>query len=158
MNERKRGRAASRGSNPSWSKKQVATAVTSGFALPKQYPAKKRARAIFRGTRPAHLELLRDWRVPTFKLLHDWSICVVIDSGLVETSLGGYKESRRCSRDTYPESYITQYSSIRRLYRSTQSIRTTQGLHTQSCPPKAYRGTSLIRNSASDHCRRHSLK
>jgi len=27
----------------------------------------------------------------------------------------GYRESRRCSRDTYPESYITKYTSIRRL-------------------------------------------
>ena len=25
-----------------------------------------------------------------------------------------YRESRRCSRDTYPESYITKYTSIRR--------------------------------------------
>ena len=27
----------------------------------------------------------------------------------------GSHESRRCSRDTYPESYITKYTSIRRL-------------------------------------------
>jgi len=27
----------------------------------------------------------------------------------------GCRESRRCSRDTYPESYITKYTSIRRL-------------------------------------------
>ena len=33
----------------------------------------------------------------------------VIDSGLE-----GYHESRRCSRDTYPESYITKYTRIRR--------------------------------------------
>jgi len=26
----------------------------------------------------------------------------------------GYRESRRCSRVTYPESYITKYTSIRR--------------------------------------------
>ena len=26
----------------------------------------------------------------------------------------GYHESRRCSRDTYPESYILKYTSIRR--------------------------------------------
>jgi len=25
-----------------------------------------------------------------------------------------YRESRRCSRDTYPEAYITKYTSIRR--------------------------------------------
>ena len=27
----------------------------------------------------------------------------------------GCRESRRCSRDTYPESYITKYTSIRSL-------------------------------------------
>ena len=45
-------------------------------------------------------------------------ISAVIDAGLFvskgphtrETSLKG--ESRRCSRDTYPESYITKYTSI----------------------------------------------
>jgi hypothetical protein len=26
----------------------------------------------------------------------------------------GYHESRRCSRDTYPESYITKYTSVQR--------------------------------------------
>jgi hypothetical protein len=26
----------------------------------------------------------------------------------------GFHESRRCSRDTYPESYITKYTSIQR--------------------------------------------
>jgi len=41
----------------------------------------------------------------------------VIDSGLVgSTDWEGYHESRRCSRDTYPESYITKYTSIRCLY------------------------------------------
>ena len=29
----------------------------------------------------------------------------------------GYRESRICSRDTYPESYITEHTSIRRLTR-----------------------------------------
>ena len=29
--------------------------------------------------------------------------------------MGGYYESSRCSRDTYPESYITKYSRIRIL-------------------------------------------
>ena len=29
----------------------------------------------------------------------------------------GCRESRRCSRDTYPESYTTKYTSIRRLHR-----------------------------------------
>ena len=28
----------------------------------------------------------------------------------------GYRESRRCSRDTYPESYITKYTSTRRKH------------------------------------------
>jgi len=26
--------------------------------------------------------------------------------------MGGYRESRRCSRDTYPESYITKYTLV----------------------------------------------
>ena len=51
----------------------------------------------------------------------------LIDSGLVgstdfhsshpqghEPLWEGYHESRRCTRDTYPESYITKYTSIRR--------------------------------------------
>ena len=42
-----------------------------------------------------------------------WPICRrVIDSGLVGSE--GYRGSRRFSRDTYPESYITKHTSIRR--------------------------------------------
>ena len=29
----------------------------------------------------------------------------------------GFRQSMRCSRDTYPESYITEYTSIRRKIR-----------------------------------------
>ena len=37
----------------------------------------------------------------------------MIDSGLVgSTDWEGYHESRRCSRDTYPESYITEYTLV----------------------------------------------
>ena len=42
---------------------------------------------------------------------------MVIDSGLVGSTdfhWEGCRESRRCSRDIYPESYITKYTSIRR--------------------------------------------
>ena len=39
----------------------------------------------------------------------------LIDSGLVGSTNFHYHGSRRCSRDTYPESYITKYTSIRRL-------------------------------------------
>ena len=28
----------------------------------------------------------------------------------------GYRESRKCSRETYPESYITKYTSIRKFH------------------------------------------
>ena len=35
----------------------------------------------------------------------------------------GYHESRSCSRDTYPESHITKYNSIRRLWDSRKSQR-----------------------------------
>ena len=38
----------------------------------------------------------------------------VIDSGLVGSTDFHYHESRRCSRDNFPESYITKYS-IRRF-------------------------------------------
>ena len=40
----------------------------------------------------------------------------VIESGLVGSSdlWEGYCQSRRCSRDTYPVSYITEHTSIRR--------------------------------------------
>ena len=36
----------------------------------------------------------------------------------------GCRESRRCSRDTYPESYITKYTIIRRLkvFRDWQAL------------------------------------
>ena len=36
------------------------------------------------------------------------------DHTLVGPLWEGYHESRRCSRDTHPESYITKYDSIRR--------------------------------------------
>ena len=49
-------------------------------------------------------------------LFHQKSNC------LTQLTLGPYvvdrhHKSRRCSRDTYPESYITQYTSIRRAKR-----------------------------------------
>jgi len=34
------------------------------------------------------------------------------------TEADGCRESRRCSRDTYPESYITKYTRIRRLVKT----------------------------------------
>ena len=36
----------------------------------------------------------------------------LIDSGLVGSTWEGYRESRRCSRDNYPESYINEYTSV----------------------------------------------
>ena len=51
---------------------------------------------------------------------------LVIDSGLAG-SWEGCCESRRCSRDTYQESYITNYTSIRR-----EEIQRFQGLSTES--------------------------
>ena len=38
----------------------------------------------------------------------------------ITSTLEGYRESRRCSRDTYPDSYITKYTSIRRQTRHIQ--------------------------------------
>ena len=42
-------------------------------------------------------------------LAHGEPLHLVIDSGLVWE---GFRESRTCSRDTYPESYITEYILI----------------------------------------------
>jgi hypothetical protein len=41
---------------------------------------------------------------------------VAVDAGVIDSRLvwEGYHESRRCSTDTYPESYITKYTSMRR--------------------------------------------
>ena len=36
-------------------------------------------------------------------------------SGRVDRLWEGYHESKRCSRDTYPESYLTNFTSVRRL-------------------------------------------
>ena len=44
----------------------------------------------------------------------------------------GYHESRRCSRDTYPESYITKYTSIRR--KKTDSSRAPRSHHPHNMP------------------------
>jgi len=46
------------------------------------------------------------------------SLVPLIDSGLVGSThfhafWEGYSESSRCSRDTYPESYITKYTRIK---------------------------------------------
>ena len=43
-------------------------------------------------------------------------IHTLIDHTLVGPLWEGYRESRRCSRDTYPESYITKYTSVRRIH------------------------------------------
>ena len=50
----------------------------------------------------------------------------------------GYLDSRICSRDTYPESYIPKFTSIRRLEvdRDTFSER--------ECPRSVLRGHSLL--------------
>jgi len=53
----------------------------------------------------------------------------LIDSGL------GCRESRRCSRDTCPESYITKYTSIRRQnWRAWQGLRSTRTAHVAPLP------------------------
>ena len=39
-----------------------------------------------------------------------------------ETLLEGCRESRRCARDTFPESYITKYTSKRRLSRFAAQV------------------------------------
>jgi len=64
----------------------------------------------------------------------------VIDSGLVGSTdfhWEGYHESRRCFRDTYPESYIARYTNIRReshglqlRFRSAETRVATYGVQT----------------------------
>ena len=56
-------------------------------------------------------------------------------SGLCFRVYEGYHESRGCSRDTYPESYITKYTSIRRKivrysHKNQTSPRATRHRHT----------------------------
>ena len=69
----------------------------------------------------------------------------------------GFRESRRCSGDTYPESYITEYTSCTKniVSRAVASHRRPRGapsdtFETQTSQPHAhpYKGTSLIRNSS----------
>jgi len=73
---------------------------------------------------------------------------VLIDSG--SPLWEGYHESRGCSRDTYPESHITKYTSIRRLKAClVQSGRRRGSVEAREplCHGAThYRGTSLIRN------------
>ena len=55
-----------------------------------------------------------------------------------------YHESRRCSRDTYPESHITKYTGIRRLIPQSRSrlMNSQEGFRPYSC---IVIGRSLIR-------------
>jgi len=67
---------------------------------------------------------------PAIKILHSYLAhpdCIppgknnykIANKSRVHTLAGplweGYRESRICSRDTYPESYIPKYTSIRRI-------------------------------------------
>jgi len=56
---------------------------------------------------------------------------------MVDSLWEGCRESRSCSRDTYPESYITKYTRIRRITFEGPCV----GI-------AAYSDTSLIRNRA----------
>jgi len=58
----------------------------------------------------------------------------------------GYHESRRCSRDTYPESYITKYTSIRRLTPVNAPAQDGARFESLCAFSVVYRGTSLRRN------------
>ena len=57
----------------------------------------------------------------------------------------GYHESRRCSRDTYPESYITKYTNVRN--RNVQSGATYQVGPIKHC------GTARVLYRALQHFR-----
>jgi len=61
------------------------------------------------------------------------SLTPLIDSGLVCST--EYHESRRCSRETYPESYTTKYTSIRRLFSSRSAAAWLWGEGEVDSPP-----------------------
>ena len=56
---------------------------------------------------------------------------------MITQSWLAYRESRRCSRDTYPASYITKYTSIRRFKAHRQHRRRGRRPRRRSppCPP-----------------------
>ena len=53
------------------------------------------------------------WRC-TWSFILTHRVCVSVD--ILGPLWEGFRESRKCSRDTYPESYITQYTGKQRLY------------------------------------------
>ena len=55
------------------------------------------------------------------------------------TDREGYRENRRCSRDTFPESYITEYTTMRRYHRSTSSTRSSSTGPVATSPVDAQR-------------------
>ena len=62
----------------------------------------------------------------------------MIDSGLVGPLWEGYHESRRCSRDTSPESYITKHTSIPRFHLKRLSIENFLAMKFSTRFPKYY--------------------
>ena len=53
----------------------------------------------------------------------------MIGSGLLWE---GFRESRRCSRDTYPESYITEYTSV---YEDKHGVGAPEAIERKGPPP-----------------------
>jgi len=62
-----------------------------------------------------HSRLLSRWAVCLPKITWSTAVCLCDDAVVDRLRVGwlweGYHESRRCSRDTYPKSYITKYAT-----------------------------------------------
>ena len=65
---------------------------------------------------------------------------------LTKNTQEGFRERRRCSKDTHPESYIAEYTRVYEDKR--QQLVTFISAYPVLCVVERYRGTSLSRNSA----------
>jgi len=60
---------------------------------------------------PLHISVYMIQKAMDGVLALNWPLKVC--PSMIDSGLEGCRESRRCSRDTYPESYITKNTSIR---------------------------------------------
>ena len=69
-----------------------------------------------------------------------WEVCRTLHTWLrgQRSVWEGCRQSRRYSRDTYPDSYITKYTSIRRF------VLRVEGLFTKCCYPRGAGGVSYL--------------
>ena len=110
---------------------------------------------------PQHTGCPEDPRCPAIQViskLHTQQVVTSLNTQQVMSSLNweGCRESRRCSRVAFPESYITKYTGIRRLIRGSDPVLgaahpcrsrrvSEQGLQTQ---PSISNGAIYLSNGA----------